>query len=155
MHSIKSSFGLSSLSVSYAHRIPSPLYFSSFMSLTTDPPHSFLSLCNDSNPPRSRQLSASIWAPQATQSEISWPRSIDNVPRVVQHERRPTTQLDHGPSFSITREDVFGPVGSKNDARQMGVGAIGEGRKKSSPTLDDSVRIFLQLLLIPRLITRR
>lgn len=124
------------------------------MSLTTDTPHSFLPFCNDPHPPRSRQLSASIWAPQSTQPETSWPKAPDNVSRGVQHERRPAPQLHRAPYFPITREDVFGPIGSQN-ARQMGVGAIGEGRKKNSPTLEDSVRVFSLFLLLHRLMTRR
>ncbi|KAF7971016.1 hypothetical protein HWV62_22201, partial [Athelia sp. TMB] len=107
------------------------------MSLSTDP-QSFLPYCNDP-PPRSRQLSASIWAPQSTQCETSWSKARDNFSRGAQQGRRPHPQLDRVPSFPITREDVFGPgTGSKTDARQTGVGAIGEGRKKTSPTLDDS-----------------
>lgn len=133
------------------HRLPQP---SSFMSLTTDPPHSFLPFCYDPQPPRSRQLSASIWAPQSTQSETSWPKALDNIPRGAQYERRPVPQLHRAPSFPITKEDVFGPSGSQN-ARQMRVGAIGEGRKKNSPTLEDSVRVFSSFILLYCLMTRR
>lgn len=99
---------------------------------SSDNPH-----CVNDAPLRPRQplgVAASIWAPQPQPSETTWPKTLDSFSRVAERE------FDLRTCFEpvVRREDVFGPV----VARPKDVGAIGDGRKKNSPVLDDTVSGF-------------
>ncbi|KAL0952147.1 hypothetical protein HGRIS_008764 [Hohenbuehelia grisea] len=99
---------------------------------STDKNQQYLALY-DNNPPRNRQLSgiaASIWAPQPLPSESTWPRTMDSLTRVVDGDPQQNVNVDN--QLPVTREDVFG----SSDKKQ--VGAIGDGRKKNSPNIDDT-----------------
>jgi hypothetical protein len=107
----------------------------------------------DSSPPRSRQpstgLGASIWAPRPQPSEVAWPRALDSFSRTVERDavdfhglaghQKPTTSLP-----LISREDVFGSLNTSAPSNKV-VGAIGDGRKKSSPGYEDTVNICYRL----------
>ncbi|KAH9897702.1 ARM repeat-containing protein [Cubamyces lactineus] len=84
--------------------------------------------------PSSRSSASSIWAPQPQPSDVAWSQAIDSFTRVSPGTLRPDARRSS--SFPTSGEDVFGPVGCDGQRRQL-VGAIGDGRKKSSPTYDE------------------
>ena len=112
------------------------------------PPH-FLRAA-DFNPARSRQpsgLLGSIWAPQPQPSDTAWTKAIDsftrvNFPGIPGNSMRPAP-MHRSSSYPTAHngEDVFGPPGSGMQ-RRRDVGAIGDGRKKLSPTMDEMVRCY-------------
>jgi pumilio RNA-binding family len=116
--------------------------------------NNYLNLHNTANahqpPPRSRQpsgLLGSIWAPQPQPSDTTWPRALDSFSREAEQLARPdashnSTGSTHMQPAIVSREDVFGsPQPQVQPARE--VGAIGDGRKKSSPDLGDTVSFIL------------
>ncbi|EGO31275.1 hypothetical protein SERLADRAFT_412664 [Serpula lacrymans var. lacrymans S7.9] len=108
----------------------------------SDKSQSFLPYIKDHSPPRSRQTSASsIWAPKPQPLEMTWPKAIDSFSRDAEREpqqpaRPRNSSASHAPLGGS--EDVFGPVGLVGIPRKKDIGAIGDGRKKSSPEFDDS-----------------
>ncbi|KAF8131448.1 armadillo-type protein [Boletus edulis] len=98
---------------------------------------SFLPFADNYSPPRSRTTAASIWAPQPQQLDSTWPNAIDTFSRDAERTVfRPQRGLrGFNPVFGS--EDVFGPVGLVGPPRKRGIGAIGDGRKRQSPELDD------------------
>ncbi|KAF9654421.1 ARM repeat-containing protein [Thelephora ganbajun] len=91
--------------------------------------------------PSSRQQPSNIWAPRAVSSDTTWPRSLDlSATRFTDRDiGQPRPALTVGP-LAInprTNEDVFGPVGFPANARNRGVGAVGDGRKNSIPLHED------------------
>lgn len=113
-------------------------------------PHSPLSpsgpaLFDPLQSPSSRQKS-SIWAPRPLVSDTTWPRHVDTFGRRFREFDSPQQRSDpyrsHYRSGNALEEDVFGPVGFAATPRKYNVGAIGDGRKRSSPDLDDSVCLF-------------
>ncbi|KAF4604516.1 hypothetical protein EYR40_003290 [Pleurotus pulmonarius] len=102
-----------------------------------DNQQSFLPLY-DQKQARSRPeagISASIWAPQPLPSDSSWPKAMDSFVRLGDRDRDIQFQQNFAearvPLVGPTREDVFGP-----DKRQ--IGAIGDGRRRSSPGIDSA-----------------
>ncbi|EKM61776.1 uncharacterized protein PHACADRAFT_169213 [Phanerochaete carnosa HHB-10118-sp] len=94
-------------------------------------------------------LSASIWAPQPQPSESAWSRAIDSISRAPEsygdNLLRPEMRRTSSHPAGRSGEDVFGPVGLPSGAlRRKGVGAIGDGRKKTPPDFDP---IHVQQLL--------
>ncbi|KAH9926472.1 armadillo-type protein [Fomitopsis serialis] len=91
-------------------------------------------------PNPSRSIHASIWAPQPQPSETAWTKAIDSFTRVDSngHPIRPDPRRTS--SFPSTCEDLFGPPGADSRMRRH-VGAIGDGRKKGSPTLEQVVGV--------------
>lgn len=89
--------------------------------------------------PPSRHMASSIWAPQPQPSDTTWSRAIDSITRADPNLTVDTTRPD--PRRSISHppsrggEDVFGPVGLMGP-RKKDVGAIGDGRKKSTSDFD-------------------
>ncbi|KAM5539962.1 hypothetical protein V8D89_006465 [Ganoderma adspersum] len=90
--------------------------------------------------PSSRTSAASIWAPQPQPSDSAWTKAIDSFTRANYSSPAGTTRPPHRPSsFPVPNgEDVFGPLGLDGQ-RRRDVGAIGDGRKKLSPTFDELV----------------
>ncbi|KAI8990498.1 ARM repeat-containing protein [Trametes punicea] len=88
--------------------------------------------------PSSRTSAASIWAPQPQPSDVTWSKAIDSFSRANFGGASGTSRPDphHSSSFPAPGEDVFGPVGLEGQRRQ-GVGVVGDGRKKTSPTYDE------------------
>lgn len=89
---------------------------------------------------------SSIWAPQPQPSDTTWPKALDSFSRVAEQANRP--ELHHHSSMSgpvVTREDVFGPVPSKDVAT---VGAIGDGRKKITPDFEPHTVDLLLFALV-------
>lgn len=86
-------------------------------------------------PPPSRGLSSSIWAPQPHPTEVSWQQAITSFSQSAE-EDKVTVKPDsrRGPSRAPERdEDVFGPIDFLRADHRKDVGAIGDGRKKTSP----------------------
>ncbi|KAH9950976.1 ARM repeat-containing protein [Amylocystis lapponica] len=90
------------------------------------------------DPPPSRTLPSSIWAPQPQPSDTAWSRAIDSFSQV--NSNGPCPDVRHTTSFPAKSngEDVFGPVGFIGHLRRKDVGAIGDGRKKTSPNYDET-----------------
>ncbi|KAG6380577.1 armadillo-type protein [Boletus reticuloceps] len=107
---------------------------------------SFLPFADNYSPPRSRTTAASIWAPQPQQLDSTWPNAIDTFSRDAERAVfRPQRGLrGFNPVFGS--EDVFGPVGLVGPPRKRGIGAIGDGRKRQSPELDDDAQQLLRAL---------
>ncbi|KAK0185347.1 armadillo-type protein [Armillaria mellea] len=119
---------------------------------STDSAQPFLAVHDHSPPPqngaRPRQPSGppaiSIWAPQPQPSESTWPKALDSFSRVaekeVQQQPSRSMQVSSQTAPLITREDVFGPAPGVWSTTIKEIGAIGDGRKKNSPTgdFDDS-----------------
>jgi pumilio RNA-binding family len=102
----------------------------------------------------SRRQQTSIWAPRPLLSDASWPKSLDNFSRRFP-ERDGIQRSDLVNPGSNSVEDVFGPVGFLDTSRKKSVGAIGDGRKKSSPDLEDTVcYIYIYCFLCPKLTPR-
>ena len=100
-------------------------------------------------PARQRQstgLAGSIWAPQPQPSDKTWPKKLDTFSRAAERDSEYASRTDaRFSNNSITREDVFGTqAAAQAPARQSrDIGAIGDGRKRVSPTnYDDSVRLY-------------
>lgn len=116
---------------------------------STDNSQPFPSFHVDPNIPPSRQLNASIWAPQPERSDTTWPMAIDAFSRVIpkrdpENDNRP--DFYRATSFPVTREDVFGPVGLQDGfAHKNVVGAIGDGRRNKSDFDDHNVRHLCNL----------
>ncbi|KDR85900.1 hypothetical protein GALMADRAFT_52680 [Galerina marginata CBS 339.88] len=115
------------------------------MAHPTDSSQQYLSVY-DPNPPRSRQpsgLLGSIWAPQPQPSDTTWPRTLDSFSRVAEREAEYFTRTDiQNVALQpvISREDVFGPAQpSQKVCRE--IGAIGDGRKKTTPDYDDKQHV--------------
>ncbi|GBE77603.1 ARM repeat-containing protein [Sparassis crispa] len=108
-------------------------------STTTSSSQSFVPLF-DKLPSPSRNLStaSSIWAPQPQPSDTAWSRAIDSFTRVnvINNATRPEARRTTSFPVAFGGEDVFGPVGFVGH-RKRDVGAIGDGRKKVSPTSDE------------------
>ncbi|KAI0778866.1 ARM repeat-containing protein [Trametes elegans] len=91
--------------------------------------------------PSSRTSASSIWAPQPQPSDVAWTKAIDSFTQVPlggapAMSNRPDPRRSSSFPAPGMGEDVFGPVGLDGQRRQ-GVGAIGDGRKRSSPTYDE------------------
>lgn len=88
--------------------------------------------------PSDRSVHSSIWAPQPQPSECAWSKAIDSFTRVDSngHPVRPDPRRTS--SFPSNCEDVFGAHASDAHTRKH-VGAIGDGRKKDSPSLEQTV----------------
>jgi pumilio RNA-binding family len=96
------------------------------------------------SPPRPRHPLAptsSIWAPQPQPSGTTWPRAIDTFSNLAEN-RFHQQAIGNGTQASVpvAKEDVFGPVSCLNANRLKDIGAIGDGRKRTSSDLGDSVR---------------
>ncbi|EPS97815.1 hypothetical protein FOMPIDRAFT_1127713 [Fomitopsis schrenkii] len=87
--------------------------------------------------PSDRSVHSSIWAPQPQPSECAWSKAIDSFTRVDSngHPVRPDPRRTS--SFPSNCEDVFGAHASDAHTRKH-VGAIGDGRKKDSPSLEQT-----------------
>ncbi|KAI0295021.1 armadillo-type protein [Russula brevipes] len=101
-------------------------------------------------PPPSRGLSSSIWAPQPHPTEASWQQAINSFSQSAEGERV-RVKLDdrRGSTFEASErdEDVFGPINFLRTDHPKGVGAIGDGRKKTSPVaVDDNIEQLLRAL---------
>ena len=94
--------------------------------------------------PSSRTSAASIWAPQPQPSDTAWTKAIDSFTRANFHgptaNVRPIPQRSSSFPAPPHGEDVFGPLGHDGQ-RRRDVGAIGDGRKKMSPTFDELVSV--------------
>src|SRR5712671_5404566 len=98
-------------------------------------------------PPPSRSLSSSIWAPQPHPTEASWQQAITSFSQSAEEEKVRTKPDDRrGPPFQIGApnkdEDVFGPIDFFRVDHKKDVGAIGDGRKKTSPDAVNNVKLF-------------
>lgn len=89
--------------------------------------------------PNDRSVHSSIWAPQPQPSETAWSKAIDSFTHVDSngHPVRPDPR--RASSFPSNCEDVFGAHATDPRMRKN-VGAIGDGRKKDSPSLEQTVR---------------
>jgi hypothetical protein len=98
----------------------------------------------DRNPPGRQIPSLSIWSPQPQPSGITWPRALDSFSRVSDDAPRSALAAASAKALTpqiVTKEDVFGPS-QPIPAPKPRIGAIGEGRKKASPTeFEDTVRV--------------
>ena len=112
----------------------------------------FDTLPSSRNLPSSRSSAASIWAPQPQPSDNTWTKAIDTFSRsnfVDGLGIRPAPHRSSSYPAPHGIEDVFGPVGLDGQRRRRDVGAIGDGRKKQSPTLDDRVsRLYAHYMRI-------
>ena len=97
--------------------------------------------------PSSRTSAASIWAPQPQPSDTAWTKAIDSFSRTtfggapMPLGMRPSAHRSSSYPAPQNNEDVFGPVGF-DVQRRRDVGAIGDGRKKLSPTYDERVSLL-------------
>ncbi|PCH34348.1 ARM repeat-containing protein [Wolfiporia cocos MD-104 SS10] len=84
-------------------------------------------------------MASSIWAPQPQPSETTWSKAIDSFTRVNNNGNLVRPDARRASSFPCgnSGEDVFGPVSPSGQSRQRNVGAIGDGRKKGSPTFEE------------------
>lgn len=93
-------------------------------------------------PPPSRGLSSSIWAPQPHPTEASWQQAITSFSQSAEEEKVRSKPDDRrGPTFGRPDrgEDVFGPIDFLQADHKKSVGAIGDGRKKTSPDTVNNV----------------
>jgi len=93
-------------------------------------------------PPPSRGLLSSIWAPQPHPTEASWQQAITSFSQSAEEEKVRSKPDDRrGPTFGRPDrdEDVFGPVDFFQADHKKNVGAIGDGRKKTSPDTVNNV----------------
>ncbi|OJT09567.1 Meiotic coiled-coil protein 2 [Trametes pubescens] len=91
--------------------------------------------------PSSRSSASSIWAPQPQPSDVAWSKAIDSFTRVnfgggAPGALRPDSHRSSSFPAPNAGEDVFGPIGLDGQRRQC-VGAIGDGRKRTSPAYDE------------------
>lgn len=103
---------------------------------------SFLPFSDEYSPPRSRTTAASIWAPQPQQLDSTWPNAIDTFSRDAEKAAFGPQRGLRGFNPMFGSEDVFGPVGLVGPPRKRDIGAIGDGRKRQSPELDDDARLI-------------
>jgi hypothetical protein len=93
-------------------------------------------------PPPSRGLSSSIWAPQPLPTDASWQQAITSFSQSAEEDKG-TVKPDNrrGPTFRAPDrdEDVFGPIDFLRADHKKDVGAIGDGRKKTSPDAVNNV----------------
>ena len=95
----------------------------------------FIPVLKDIAPP-SRGISSSIWAPQPHPTEASWQQAITSFSQSAEEEKVRLKPDDRrGPTFGRPNrdEDVFGPIDFLQAEHKKSVGAIGDGRKKTSP----------------------
>lgn len=91
-------------------------------------------------------LSSSIWAPQPQPSDNTWSKAIESISRANEdHLREPSRPEFRRAMSNPTNnggEDVFGTAGAAGIGGQdkRTVGAIGDGRKRSTPDYDPMVR---------------
>lgn len=105
------------------------------------PSQPFIPFLKDIAPP-SRSLSSSIWAPQPHHTEASWQQAITSFSQSAEEEKvRPKPDDRRGPTVGRPNrdEDVFGPIDFLQADHKKSVGAIGDGRKKTSPDAVDNV----------------
>ncbi|KAI0248380.1 armadillo-type protein [Lactifluus subvellereus] len=98
-------------------------------------------------PPPSRGLSSSIWAPQPHPTEASWQQAITSFSQSAEEEKvtvKPDNRRGPPPRAPVRDEDVFGPIDFLRADHKKDVGAIGDGRKKTSP---DAVNNHIEQLL--------
>ncbi|PSR72050.1 hypothetical protein PHLCEN_2v12080 [Hermanssonia centrifuga] len=96
----------------------------------------FETMAQSREPPATMGLSSSIWAPQPQPSDTAWSKAIDSINRANEYyvnDLRPELRRAASHPTGRNGEDVFGPVGFLGNLRHKDVGAIGDGRKKSSP----------------------
>ncbi|KAG7439377.1 ARM repeat-containing protein [Guyanagaster necrorhizus] len=106
---------------------------------TADSAQTFLAVHDLSAPPhngaRPRQPSGpppmSIWAPQPQPSESTWPKTLDSFSRVVEKDNH---QQPLG-SKQVSSQ-IRSPPSAWSTATTKELGAIGDGRKKNSPSSD-------------------
>ncbi|KAF6748349.1 pumilio-family RNA binding repeat protein [Ephemerocybe angulata] len=91
---------------------------------------------------QSTGLAGSIWAPQPQPSDKTWPKKLDSFSRSAERESEHLPRTDNRLS-GMTREDVFGPqVPTQGTARPpREIGAIGDGRKRFSPSDYDNSHV--------------
>jgi hypothetical protein len=93
-------------------------------------------------PPPSRGLSSSIWAPQPHPTDASWQQAITSFSQSAEEDKVPVKpENTHCPTFRAPdrNEDVFGPIDFLRADHKKDVGAIGDGRKKTSPDAVNNV----------------
>ncbi|KAH9965138.1 ARM repeat-containing protein [Lactifluus volemus] len=103
-------------------------------------------------PPPSRGLSSSIWAPQPHPTDASWQQAITSFSQSAEDDKaivKPDNR--RGPPFRLGApdrdEDVFGPIDFLRADHKKDVGAIGDGRKKTSPdALNNHIEQLLRAL---------
>ncbi|EMD32614.1 hypothetical protein CERSUDRAFT_108727 [Gelatoporia subvermispora B] len=78
---------------------------------------------------------SSIWAPQPQPSDTTWSKAIDTFTLVNNDGIDPRPEARRTVSIPLggDAQGIFGPTGLN---RKKDVGAIGDGRKKNSPTFD-------------------
>ncbi|TFY77850.1 hypothetical protein EWM64_g6161 [Hericium alpestre] len=89
----------------------------------------------------SRSLASSIWAPQPQPNDTTWGQAIASFSRSADEDKaKGTPDPRRGTSTRAAggHEDVFGPVGFLGNSRKKDIGAIGDGRKKGSPDMDNT-----------------
>jgi len=93
-------------------------------------------------PPPSRGLSSSIWAPQPHPTEASWQQAITSFSQNAEEEKG-RSKPDDRRGLTLGRpergEDVFGPGDFFQADHKKNIGAIGDGRKKTSPDAVNNV----------------
>ena len=124
--------------------LPNPHHLSTMLSTADNAQQHFAVAA----PPRQRQptgLAGSIWAPQPQPSDKTWPNKLDSVSRSAERELDGLPRMDSRLA-SIVRDDIYGQqlpaqVPARNGPSSRDIGAIGDGRKRFSPSdYDDSVR---------------
>jgi pumilio RNA-binding family len=106
--------------------------------------HPFIPVLKDIPPP-SRSLLSSIWAPQPHPTEASWQQAITSFSQTAEEEKVRSKPDDRrGLTSTFGRpdrnKDAFGPVDFFQGAdHKKNVGAIGDGRKKTSPDAVNNV----------------
>jgi hypothetical protein len=93
-------------------------------------------------PPPSRGLSSSIWAPQPHPTEASWQKAITSFSQSAEEKVKSMPDDRRGPSTfgrPDREEDAFGPVDFFQADHKKSIGAIGDGRKKTSPDTANNV----------------
>ncbi|KAI0347912.1 ARM repeat-containing protein [Trametopsis cervina] len=109
------------------------------MNSATVSSQSSLPAFNAGRRPSAPGLSSSIWAPQPQPSDTAWSKAIESISRANEDFPRDPSRPDFRRTSSNpigrNREDVFGPLDTSPDGKG-GIGAIGDGRKRSSPEYD-------------------
>ncbi|KAI0095171.1 armadillo-type protein [Irpex rosettiformis] len=87
-------------------------------------------------------LSSSIWAPQPQPSDTTWSKAIESISRVhedhLKEPARPEFRRALSNPTNRNCEDLFDAVGlvSTGSQDKRAIGAIGDGRKRSTPDYD-------------------